>query len=124
MSSRDPPISFVEMFMRGLIMLVCLVASILAMSRIGGSMTGTWACLSMSAGSYTGRSCRLEPWLRLNRDNTYEWGREKGTWDHTKGVLSFSARNAKGRVNIEDKLIVEYDLSGKHYVLTLYRRRQ
>ncbi len=110
--------------MRGLIMLMCLVASILAMSQVGGSMTGTWACLSMSTGPYTGRSCHLEPWLRLNADHSYEWGREKGIWDYTKGVLSFSARKAKGRVNIDDRLLVEYDLNGKHYVLTLFRRRQ
>ena len=109
--------------MRGLIMLACLVASIFAMSRIDGSMAGTWACLSLNEGSYTGRSCRLEPCLRLNGDNTYEWGREKGNWDYTKGVLSFSGRKSQGRVNIDGKLLIEYHLNGKHYVLTLYRRR-
>ncbi|PWU02749.1 MAG: hypothetical protein C5B51_20340 [Terriglobia bacterium] len=86
-------------------------------------LTGTWACQSMAAGAYTGRSCPLLPWLKLASDGSYEWGQEQGTWRDTRGTLSLSGREGDGRVNADGKLIFEYDLHGKHYVLTLYRRQ-
>jgi hypothetical protein len=85
-------------------------------------VAGTWACQSMSAGAYTGRTCRLEPWLKLKSDHTYEWGRETGKWDLANGTLSLSGRSAKGRLNEDGKLVIEYDLRSTHYVLMLYRR--
>ena len=39
-------------------------------------IAGTWACQSMSFDAYTGRSCHLEPWLKIQPDKTYEWGQE------------------------------------------------
>ena len=109
--------------MRGLI-LMCVAVSALAASQMGGSIAGTWACLSMSAGAYTGRSCRLEPWLRLKANKTYEWGREKGAWEYSKGVLSLSERTGRGSLSTDGKLIIEYDLNARHYVLTFYKRQQ
>lgn len=87
-------------------------------------IAGTWACQSMSVGAYTGRSCHLEPWLKLLPGKTYEWGQEQGRWEYARGVLSLSARSGTGRMDAGGKLIFEYDLHGKHYVLTLYQRRQ
>ncbi len=87
-----------------------------------GPVVGTWACQAMSVGPYTGRPCRLEPWLKLFPDKTYEWGQEKGKWEYAGQVLSLSGRSGKGRLDTGEKLIFEYDLHGKHYVLTLYQR--
>src|ERR1051326_9491147 len=84
-------------------------------------IAGTWACQSMNAGAYTGRRCPLEPRLQLKGDNTYEWGRETGKWEYKGGALSLSGRAGKGRRNEDGKLLFEYDLNGKHYLLTLYR---
>lgn len=108
--------------------MISALALLLAFGTAGGSevalgaVTGMWACQSMSAGAYTGRSCRLEPWLKLHPDKTYEWGRETGRWGYTGGVLSLSRRSGKGRLDSGGKLIFEYDLRGQHYVLTLYQR--
>lgn len=88
-----------------------------------GPITGTWACQSMSAGAYTGRSCRLEPWLKLHPDMAYEWGRETGSWEYKGGVLSLSGRPGIGRLDTSGKLIFEYVLRGQRYVLTLYQRQ-
>ena len=88
-----------------------------------GPITGTWACQSMSAGAYTGRSCRQEPWLKLHPDKSYEWGRETGSWEYKDAVLSLSGRSGKGRLDTSGKLLFEYVLRGQHYVLTLYRRQ-
>src|SRR5690349_7003858 len=86
-------------------------------------INGTWACQSMSAGAYTGRPCRLEPWLKIHPDKAYEWGRETGNWEYDGGVLSLSGRSGKGRLDSSGKLIFEFVLRGQHYVLTLYRRQ-
>src|SRR5438046_1300467 len=86
------------------------------------SLTGTWACQSMSVGAYTGRRCPTEPWLKLNADKSYTWGRETGKWAQGAAGLSLSGRAGKGNLNDAGKLIFEYDLNGKHYTLTLYRR--
>ena len=86
-------------------------------------ISGTWACQSMSAGAYTGRPCRVEPWLKVLPDGQYEWGREKGKWEYSGGVLSLSERSGKGRLDANEKLVFEYDLHGNHYVLILYQRR-
>ncbi|MBK5292258.1 MAG: hypothetical protein JJE04_11345 [Acidobacteriia bacterium] len=90
---------------------------------VAGPITGTWACQSMNAGAYTGRSCRQEPWLKLHPDKTYDWGRETGSWEYNGGVLSLSGRSGKGRLDTGGKLIYEYVLRGQHYLLTLYRRQ-
>ena len=86
------------------------------------SLAGTWACQSMAAGAYTGRPCRLEPWLKLKADSTYEWGRENGRWEYKQGALRLSGRSGQGRRSEDGKLVFEYDLRGSHYTLTLYRR--
>lgn len=87
------------------------------------NLVGTWACQSMNMGAYTGRSCRLEPWLHLNAGGSYEWSSEKGTWEYKNGTLTLSQRRGSGRLNADGKLIFEYDLSGKHYLLVLYKRQ-
>ena len=90
---------------------------------VNDRISGTWACQSMSAGAYTGRPCRLEPWLKLLPNGSYEWGREQGKWELTGGVVSLSERSGKGRLDANEKLVFEYDLRGTHYVLILYQRR-
>src|SRR5690349_8931134 len=87
-------------------------------------LVGTWACQSMNMGTYTGRPCRLEPWLHLNAGGTYEWSSEKGTWEYKSKTLMLSKRAGAGHLNNDGKLVFEYDLNGKHYVLTLDRRQQ
>lgn len=60
---------------------------------------------------------------KIQPDKTYEWGQEKGKWEYSRGALSLSGRPGTGRADANGKLIFEYDLQGKHYVLTLYQRR-
>ncbi len=88
------------------------------------SWVGVWACQSMSMGAYTGRSCPMEPWLHLNADGSYEWSSEQGRWQVKSGALTLSERAGAGHLNSDGKLIFEYDLHGKHFVLTLYKRQQ
>jgi hypothetical protein len=105
-----------------------VIRLLISLSILGGMsmraaepIAGTWACQSMNVGAYTGRRCPLEPRLQLGADNTYEWGRETGKWEYKGGALSLSGRAGKGRRNEDGKLLFEYDLNGKHYLLTLYR---
>jgi hypothetical protein len=107
---------------RSLLMLVCLIASLYAMSRIRDSIAGAWVCSSVHAGAHTERSCTSEPALRLNGDHTYAWGRETGAWQYRLGVIRFSNLRAIGRLNSDGKLIAEFDRNGQHYVLTFYKR--
>ena len=88
------------------------------------TISGTWACQSISGGAYTGRPCRLEPWLKLEEGTSYVWGRESGKWTFEHKVLTLSKRKGKGHLDADGKLIYEYEMSGKQYVMTLYRRRQ
>ena len=78
----------------------------------------------MNMGAYTGRPCRMEPWLHLNSGGSYEWSSDKGTWEYKNKTLTLSKRSGSGHLNADGKLIFEYDLNGKHYVLTLYKRAQ
>jgi len=89
----------------------------------GDAIVGVWACQSISGGAYTGRSCRLEPWLKIKEDNSYEWGRETGEWKFENQTLRLSKRKGKGRLNSDGKLIFEYEMNGTQYVLALYKRR-
>lgn len=95
-----------------------------ALSASDNDLVGTWACQSMNVGAYTGRPCRLEPWLRLNAGGSYEWSSEKGTWEYTNRTLTLSKRTGSGRLNADGKLVFEYDLNAKHYTLILYKRQQ
>lgn len=88
------------------------------------SIAGTWACQSISGGAYTGRPCRLEPWLKLEEGTSYAWGRETGKWAFEQKVLTLSKRKGKGRLDADGKLIYEYEMNGKQYVMTLYKRAQ
>lgn len=88
------------------------------------TVAGTWACQSISGGAYTGRPCRLEPWLKLEEGATYVWGRETGKWAFEQKVLTLSKRKGKGRLDADGKLIYEYEMNGKQYVMTLYKRGQ
>ena len=87
-------------------------------------IAGTWACQSISGGAYTGRPCRLEPWLKLETGASYAWGRESGTWSFEQKVLTLSKRKGKGHLDADGKLIYEYEINGKQYVMTLYKRKQ
>jgi hypothetical protein len=107
---------------RSLLMLMCLFASIYAMSKFGDPIAGTWVCSSVNAGPRSERSCTSEPGLQLKQDHSYEWGREKGAWQYTLGIIRFSELRVKGRLNSDGKLITEFDRDGKHYVLTFYKR--
>ena len=86
------------------------------------TIAGTWACQSISGGAYTGRPCRLEPWLKLEEETAYVWGRETGKWAFEHKVLTLSKRKGKGHLNADGKLIYEYEMNGKQYVMTLYKR--
>lgn len=108
--------------MRSLLMLVCLIASIYAMSRMGDSIAGTWVCSSVNSGGHSDHSCTSEPGLRLKADHTYEWGREKGAFQYSQGVLRFSGLRARGRLNSDGKLITEFARNGNRYILTFYKR--
>jgi hypothetical protein len=103
-------------------MLVCLIASIYAMSKFGDPIAGTWVCSSVNGGARSERSCTSEPGLQLKADHTYEWGGEKGAFRYSQGVVRFSHLRAMGRLNPDGKLITEFDRNGKHYVLTFYKR--
>lgn len=85
-------------------------------------IAGVWACQSISGGAYTGRACRTEPWLKLEAENSYAWGRETGKWLFANKVLTLSKRKGNGHLDADGKLIYEYDMNGKHYVMTLYKR--
>lgn len=87
-------------------------------------IVGVWACQSISGGAYTGRPCRLEPWLKIKEDKYYEWGRDNGEWNFANQTLTLSKRKGKGHLNSDGKLIFEYEMKGKKYVLTLYKRHQ
>jgi len=87
------------------------------------TIAGTWACQSISGGAYTGRPCRLEPWLKLEEGTAYVWGRETGKWAFEHKVLTLSKRKGKGHLDADGKLIYAYEMNGKQYVITLYKRR-
>ena len=108
--------------MRSLLMLVCLIASIYAMRRIGDPIAGTWVCSSVNSGGHSDHSCTSEPGLQLKADHSYQWGREKGAFQYNQGLLRFSELRAMGRLNSDGKLITEFDRNGRHYVLTFYKR--
>jgi hypothetical protein len=86
------------------------------------SPSGVWACQSIAAGSFTGRPCRLEPWLTLNADGRYRWGRDEGEWQWKDGRLTLSGRSGSGQLDSDGKFIFEYQRNGETYRLTLYRR--
>jgi hypothetical protein len=109
------------MITRSVLLLVLFAGAVLGS---GKDLAGTWACQSMNVGAYTGRPCRLEPWLRLNAGGSYEWSSEKGTWKYENRTLVLSKRAGAGRLNADGKLVFEYDLNGKHYTLILYKRQQ
>lgn len=108
---------------RGLVMLACLGLSLYVMSRIGEPITGAWACSSLRDREQSSHPCAAEPGLELNADHTYEWGRETGTWQYSRGALWFSRLRATGRLSPDGKLVTEFDRNGKHYVLTFYKWR-
>jgi hypothetical protein len=107
---------------RSLLMLVCLIGSIYAISKFGDPITGTWVCSSVNAEGHSERSCTSDPRLQLKANHTYEWGREKGAWLYRLGAVTFSDLRAVGRLNSDRKLITEFDRNGKHYIMTFYKR--
>lgn len=109
--------------MRSLLMLACLSLSLYVMSRLGNPIAGAWACSSIRAREQAASACAAEPGLELKADHTYEWGRESGTWQYSRGVLWFSRLRATSRLSPDGKLITEFDRNGQHYVLTFYKWR-
>lgn len=106
------------------ILVFSFLAPLTVASISDNDIVGTWACQSMNAGAYTGRPCRTEPWLKLYPEGKYEWGREQGRWQFKEKALTLSERKGSGHLNSDGKLVFEYDLNGKHYALTLYKRAQ
>ena len=108
--------------MRGLLMLVCLMASIYAMSRMGETIPGGWVCASVNAGEQLDHSCTSEPGLQLGADHSYSWGHTRGMWQERQGVIRFSGLRATGKLNADGKLVTDFDRDGMHYRLTFYKR--
>lgn len=101
---------------------VAASTSLTAETAVPPSLSGVWACQSLAAGAFTGRPCRLEPWLALHADGSYRWGREEGVWEWKDGKLALSKRSGRGHLDSDGKLIFEYERNGETYRLTLYRR--
>ncbi|MDE3019591.1 MAG: hypothetical protein KGO52_01900 [Nitrospirota bacterium] len=86
------------------------------------SLAGTWACQSVYGGPFTGRACHTWPQLMLRDDGTYTWGSEQGTWEVQEHQLHLSGRTGTGHLDVNGKLIVEYEVKGTKYRQTLFRR--
>jgi hypothetical protein len=104
-------------------MLAGLILSLYAMSKLGDPIAGAWACSSIRTNGQTSHPCAAQPGLELKPDHTYEWGRETGTWQYSRGALWFSRLRAISRLSPDGKLITEFDRDGTHYVLTFYKWR-
>jgi len=89
---------------------------------LDSSLAGTWGCQSVSGGPFTGRACPTWPQLILRPDGTYTWGSEKGTWAVKEQVLHLSGRIGTGRLDVDGKLIVEYEVNGTRYRQVLFKR--
>lgn len=107
--------------MRGLLMLASLGLSLYLMSRLGDPIAGAWTCSPVRGTASNSRPA--EPGLELSPDHTYQWGRQTGTWQYSRGELRFSHQRAIGRLSPDGRLVTEYDRNGEHYVLTFYKWR-